>query len=63
MAKPVIDVDACMACGACVGICPEVFEMGDDGKAHVKENVNYEDYKDKIDSAITACVYQAIKWE
>jgi len=24
----------CIACGLCAGICPEVFEMGDDGFAH-----------------------------
>lgn len=31
-----IDGDLCIGCGVCVGDCDAVFEMGDDGKAHVK---------------------------
>jgi len=26
--------DACIGCGLCNGICPEIFTMGDDGLAH-----------------------------
>jgi ferredoxin len=33
--KAVVDEDLCAGCGACVDICPEVFEMKDD-KATVK---------------------------
>ncbi len=31
-----VDMDACIGCGACAAICPDVFEMGDDGKSHAK---------------------------
>jgi ferredoxin len=31
-----IDKKKCIGCGACVATCPEVFELGEDGKAIVK---------------------------
>ncbi len=33
--KAVIDLDACIGCGVCESIDPEVFQLQDDGKAHV----------------------------
>ncbi|HHY09640.1 MAG TPA: ferredoxin [Firmicutes bacterium] len=33
--NPKVDPDLCIGCGLCEEICPEVFEMGDDGLAHV----------------------------
>ncbi len=35
MVKPKVDFDKCIGCGLCVSICPKVFEMKDDMKAHV----------------------------
>ena len=29
-----VDEDGCIGCGLCANTCPEVFSMGDDGKAH-----------------------------
>ena len=31
--KPKVDKDTCIACGLCPSICPECFDMEDDGKA------------------------------
>ncbi|MGI6163588.1 MAG: ferredoxin [Bacillota bacterium] len=36
MAKVHVDEDLCIGCGLCADTCPEVFELGDDGKAKVK---------------------------
>lgn len=32
-----VDKEKCIGCGLCESICPEVFEMKDDGKAHIKD--------------------------
>ncbi len=35
--KVSVDGEKCIGCGACVSVCPDVFELGDDGKSTVKE--------------------------
>jgi len=41
--NPKVDPDLCIGCGLCSEICPEVFEMGDDGIAHVIDASGCED--------------------
>jgi len=54
----VIDDDACMGCESCVEICPDVFEMNDDGdKATV---INPDATDDCVDEAIEACPAECI---
>ncbi|MFA5090697.1 MAG: ferredoxin [Candidatus Omnitrophota bacterium] len=36
MAKVSVDTSTCVGCGLCEQSCPEVFEVGGDGIAHVK---------------------------
>lgn len=35
MGVPKVDADLCTGCGICEDICPDVFEIGDDGISHV----------------------------
>jgi ferredoxin len=35
MAKITVDESLCTGCGVCAANCPDVFEVGDDGIAHV----------------------------
>ena len=30
-----VDQDLCISCGACIALCPDVFDWNDDEKAHV----------------------------
>lgn len=53
-----VDKNTCIGCGACAATCPEVFEMGDDGKSHVKKSAKG---KEKcIPEAIENCPVDAI---
>ena len=36
MAKVTVDESLCTGCGLCAASCPEVFEVGEDNKAHLK---------------------------
>lgn len=39
-AKASVDEEKCIGCGACTASCSDVFELGDDGKAHVKKDAD-----------------------
>jgi ferredoxin len=55
-----IDKETCISCGSCEAVCPDVFEMGGDMKAHIKagqENSKTECVKEAID----VCAVDAIK--
>ncbi len=48
----------CIGCGACAGMCPGVFSMGDDGLAHGGEIP--EKLRDEAEAARDACPVSAI---
>ncbi|MBR9683300.1 ferredoxin [Candidatus Woesearchaeota archaeon] len=64
MPKIVVDTDACIGCGACSALAPELFELDDDNKAHTKktEDLNEEDLK-KAQECVEICPVQVIKLE
>ncbi|MBE0447655.1 MAG: ferredoxin [Actinobacteria bacterium] len=63
MRKPVVDHDECVGDGICEEICPEVFELRDDGLAYVINEDPDESLYEKIDEAIEECPAVAIAWE
>ena len=60
MTKVSVD-DTCIACGACVEICPDVFELEGD-IASVKKEANLS-LNDEIIEAADACPVDAIHYE
>lgn len=58
--KVKVDKDSCIGCGACAAICPEIFDLDDDGLSEVKteevKNNNIDDVKDAVDSCPTGAI-------
>ena len=40
MPNPTVDKDLCVSCGLCSQVCPDVFELGSDDMAQVKEGAD-----------------------
>lgn len=58
-----VDQDTCIGCGLCPSVCPEVFDMGDDGKAHVIVDEVPGGSEDCAVEAQESCPVDAIKVE
>lgn len=64
MKKVIVDKEKCIGCGTCVALAPEVFELGEEGKAEVKElKTKDQRLKTSIDEAIKSCPVEAISYE
>lgn len=53
--------DDCIGCGVCNSICPEVFEMDDDGLAVALEGDFPPDLEDAVRDAADSCPTDTIK--
>ncbi len=58
MTVPRIDKDACISCGECIYMCPDLFQWGEDGKAEVanKDGCNGCDCKETADACPTDAI-------
>lgn len=61
--KGFVDKDTCISCGLCPSICPDIFEMDDDGKAVGKDIEIPDDIVDSAKEAEESCPVSAIKVE
>lgn len=58
--KAHVDKDVCIGCGLCPSICPEVFDMDDDGKAHEIVDEVPSENEDGAREAADSCPVSAI---
>lgn len=58
-----VNNNACIGCGACAAICPDVFEITDEGYAKAKVEVVTEDKKEEVVEAKEGCPTSAIEAE
>jgi len=63
MRKPYVDPGKCVGDGICTVICPETFEMGEDGLAYVVNDNPGQEHEQHIEDAIKACPSEAIGWK
>ncbi len=58
--KIIIDNDRCEGNAVCMKVCPEVFEVGDDDRAHLRIQNPSEDLRAKVEAAVRRCPRQAL---
>lgn len=59
---PVIDLDLCISCGLCEDICPEVFQVRDDGVVYVIDAEPEPELYGSIRDTVASCPVGAISF-
>ena len=55
-----VDTEVCAGFGVCLGLCPEVFELHDDGYAIVLVSEVPSEFEDVVHQAVSQCPANAI---
>lgn len=61
--KVKVNKDACIGCGACEAICPNVFKIEDDGFSNVQVDTVEKEDEESVRDAIDSCPTGAIEEE
>ncbi|MCB2293255.1 ferredoxin [Clostridium algoriphilum] len=61
--KAHVDKDTCIGCGLCPEVCPEIFEMDEDGKAVASSDEVLENLLSSAKDAEEQCPVNAITVE
>jgi len=55
-----VDQDACIGCGLCASVVPEVFRLNDDGVSEVYDLDGADE--ERIQEAVDSCPVNCIHW-
>ncbi|WP_031515810.1 ferredoxin [Desulfofalx alkaliphila] len=58
--KAEVDQDLCISCGACIDVCPEVYDWNDDDKASAIVDEVPEEVEEQAQEAAESCPTDAI---
>lgn len=58
--KAIVDKDTCISCGLCTEVCPDVFDMDDDGKATATVDEVPKSSQESAKEAADGCPVSAI---
>ncbi len=61
--KVIVDYDVCASTGACMQVCPEVFEVRSDGYLYILQEEPGEELRGKVTEAMEMCPTAAISIE
>lgn len=61
--KVIVDYDRCEGNAICMRVCPEVFEVQDDDRAHLLIDTPGEELRAKVRDAVRRCPRQALAIE
>ena len=50
--KVVINKETCMACGVCWSLCPQIFEIDEQGKSRIMESFRTEDLESRSEGVV-----------
>ena len=60
MAKIILEREKCIGCGSCASLCPKYWEMGNDGKVHLKNSkVDSKTGNEELEIEKTDCTQDA----
>ena len=59
--KVKVNKDACIGCWACASICPDVFELNDEGLSEAKVEEVKDELQDEVRDAADSCPTGAIE--
>jgi ferredoxin len=56
-----VNKEKCIGCGLCVSLCPDVFEIGEDGKSQIISGADFDKNEKCVKEAREGCPVSAVE--